>query len=504
MNKLVLICIDGATWDVIDPMINSGALPNFSDLKKQGAYGDFMSMENKLISPVIWMSIATGKVPEKHGIKDFFSSEADLKSLRFWEILAQRGFSYGLYNFFHVYPPDKNSAFCIPGVLAPGAATYPENAGFLKKIREERKRGVNFGTASMLQFGVSALKQGLRFDTALRIAGLLSSLKTGNNSFKDRYPIEKIMELYISTDHFCYLMRKTKPDISVFYENGADLISHYFWEEWETNGSNRKGNVCKYYEQVDRSIGLILQNVPDNANVFLVSDHGFQGIDKGARMLLMKTEKLLDVLGVSDRIYGMNVGYKCYLRAKDKNADGGLMKELEDKIGAIRFKEIDFPLIKLLRTSEHEIEFAFNQAELNLKLIADDKLIINENTEILAAGATFKAADILDLKPKQTGKHHEKGIFLAKGPHIKRGFKVERASVFDIAPTILRLMGIPAARDIDGKALTSILTDSFLRSTQEESIESYEAGSPVASRQEMTKDEEESVKERLRDMGYLS
>ena len=41
-----------------------------------------------------------------------------------------------------------------------------------------------------------------------------------------------------------------------------------------------------------------------------------------------------------------------------------------------------------------------------------------------------------------------------RGPGVKKGVRVEEASILDLAPTILHLFGIPVPRDMDGKILT--------------------------------------------------
>jgi arylsulfatase A-like enzyme len=40
---------------------------------------------------------------------------------------------------------------------------------------------------------------------------------------------------------------------------------------------------------------------------------------------------------------------------------------------------------------------------------------------------------------------------------VRRGAELEAASVLDVAPTVLHLMGLPVARDMDGRVLTGLL-----------------------------------------------
>jgi hypothetical protein len=55
------------------------------------------------------------------------------------------------------------------------------------------------------------------------------------------------------------------------------------------------------------------------------------------------------------------------------------------------------------------------------------------------------------------------GVVFAVGDGIKRGASLERGSILDVAPTLLYVMGLPLARDMEGRVWTEILEDDFLR-----------------------------------------
>jgi predicted AlkP superfamily phosphohydrolase/phosphomutase len=67
------------------------------------------------------------------------------------------------------------------------------------------------------------------------------------------------------------------------------------------------------------------------------------------------------------------------------------------------------------------------------------------------------------------------GYFLAVGEGIRPGAVLHAASVVDVAPTILYLMGLPVARDMDGRVLTEILEEDFARAHPLTFIPSYGA-----------------------------
>ena len=67
------------------------------------------------------------------------------------------------------------------------------------------------------------------------------------------------------------------------------------------------------------------------------------------------------------------------------------------------------------------------------------------------------------------------GVVLAIGDGIRAGATVEGGSILDIAPTILYLMGLPVARDMEGRVLIEIVEEDFARAHPVTFIPSYES-----------------------------
>ncbi|MBT7310654.1 hypothetical protein HN843_02755, partial [bacterium] len=79
-GKLVVIGFDSADWQVIDPLISAGEMPNFKSFTDQGASGTLMSFVPMIKSPRIWASIATGVHPRDHGIGGFLNNKKQLSN----------------------------------------------------------------------------------------------------------------------------------------------------------------------------------------------------------------------------------------------------------------------------------------------------------------------------------------------------------------------------------------------------------------------------------------
>lgn len=71
-GKVIVLGIDGLDPKIMERLMDSGQLPNFSNLRKMGGYSPLMTV-NPSQSPVVWSSIATGNNPGYHGVFDFIT-----------------------------------------------------------------------------------------------------------------------------------------------------------------------------------------------------------------------------------------------------------------------------------------------------------------------------------------------------------------------------------------------------------------------------------------------
>jgi predicted AlkP superfamily phosphohydrolase/phosphomutase len=101
--------------------------------------------------------------------------------------------------------------------------------------------------------------------------------------------------------------------------------------------------------------------------------------------------------------------------------------------------------------------------------------------------------------------HREDGILFISGPGIERGGAIEGATVYDIAPTVLALSGLPVARDMDGRPLTEAFTGAFLARHPVVYIDSYElAGESGGDLSPVESPVDDEIKEMLRSLGYIN
>ncbi len=98
-KKVLLIGWDAADWKIINQLIAKGEMPAMQRLKENGVYGNLLTLDPPF-SPMLWTTIATGKLPDKHGILGFTEPTATGKGISpvastsrkvkaIWNILTQ-------------------------------------------------------------------------------------------------------------------------------------------------------------------------------------------------------------------------------------------------------------------------------------------------------------------------------------------------------------------------------------------------------------------------------
>jgi predicted AlkP superfamily phosphohydrolase/phosphomutase len=100
-----------------------------------------------------------------------------------------------------------------------------------------------------------------------------------------------------------------------------------------------------------------------------------------------------------------------------------------------------------------------------------------------------------------TGDHRTTGVLIAHGSAFRSGSSPDGASLLDIAPTVLHLLGVPVPDDMDGRVLTEILDPSVVATVVEREAAGPGGGEPVGVG--YSGEDEAAVQKRLADLGYL-
>jgi predicted AlkP superfamily phosphohydrolase/phosphomutase len=137
-RRLLVVGIDGARWETIDPLIATGRMPNLGALVARGTRGVLRSSIDSW-SPVVWTTIFTGWPPAAHGITDWEVAISTNRRRRpIWSILDSLGWTTFVENVPGSYPAEPVSGGMLAGfpmpqgsrsnrgwLATPGAATDP-------------------------------------------------------------------------------------------------------------------------------------------------------------------------------------------------------------------------------------------------------------------------------------------------------------------------------------------------------------------------------------------
>ncbi len=303
--RVLLIGIDAADWEVIGPLLDEGKLPNLARLRDEGASGKLRSLEPLTKSPIIWASIATGKVPTKHGVSDFFvkRAEQDRAAARragtpadddapttsnlwrarpVWDILGSIGKRVGVVGWWTTWPAQPVNGVLVSDYVqyAYGSwpardsrRTYPDSLEAL--VARVRRSPESISWAELFQFvppidstQATARQQALVHELRWILAGDLTFRNVG-------------LTLY----------RRYHPDFYTVYFRGIDAVSHTYWDidlpgQFNPPLTDReygwlKNLIRNYYIFTDRMIGDFLREADRSTTVIVNSDHGFGGGGKG-------------------------------------------------------------------------------------------------------------------------------------------------------------------------------------------------------------------------------
>jgi hypothetical protein len=517
-TKLVVIGVDGASWEVIDPLRDQGELPIIDNLLREGTRGTLTSIY-PMLSPRIWATIDTGKLPAKHGVTDFYTATLhDLRVPALWEILLEREWKVGLFEWLIAWPPYEINGYWIPGWLARSTDCYPDDLEFLKEIKFKKKGRTPLGPADTVRLALQGIRRGLRLSTLAQSLALLGKEKFFKKPFLDYYWPNKKIGLLMERDVAAYLLYREHPDAAFIYFQTIDSISHNYWKYYQpdsftdiTDAELRRygGVIPNAYMLADRILGELLGTIRGEPTVFLVSDHGFQpytNIWGEKYWFKLNMKHIVDLLDFSCKVRVFSAT-GIYLRTEcddisDTN-NGGSLEELAKALLQFRLAASREPLFRIIYHHELDNEEDFIRLEYNESVRAK----MNENLKTAVSeiridykGDTFPLENLISIYNPVSGAHHENGVFIAKGKNVKQGHILEKASVVDIAPTLLATLGLPIEKEMDG----TVLEDLFIRPVPLEWIPAY----PAPERKlppEIIDDgsTEEEISSRLKSLGYI-
>ena len=475
-------------------------MPNLEALMKRGSWADIRTTL-PWKSPIIWTSIATGKREKLHGIHDFVVRDpkensvvpvsiASRKVKSIWEILTEKGMRVDVVNWYGSWPAEP-----LNGTMLSDRFML---ADLDQRIFPKER------TAEIDNFVTAQETAGLKRDESI------------------------VAEVGL------YLLKKDQPDLHLVYTRDIDHMHHFFWRYYaaknksflsklfygETPQADIDDKGTRFedaYKKLDDNLGRILQTVGPNTVVIVVSDHG-GGIkcpgqiyfdlnpllEKLGQLWFMPKKKKIDfsktvLSDMTKRPWYEN--REVFINLLPEGPNKSMPGQEQEKL----FKDFTQRLKSLKTTSGKmvfdEIKFV-GAGEDPAHLVARVNVKMDEKDTIEGEGAGLQVSEIMKRRAL-TGNHRMHGIFVMAGPGIRSGFRLRAASVLDMTPTMLYLLGQPVANDMQGRVLLEAMTPALKQNKPLKWIPTYETGAKRNVEVPQKSEEDDEMLEKLRSLGYI-
>ncbi len=494
--KLIVLGLDGATFDIIDGF-KDHEIPYIKKIIKYGVRGDLESTFPPVTGPA-WFSCATGKNPGKTGVFEFFNrtnpesfethtfTSSKFRQIgSYWDYLSQAGKKVGIWNYPKLYPPYSLNGFMTSGFTASpdDGFTYPAN---LKK-------------------------QLLNICPGYKIHIPIMHPRYNDNP---QLLSDDLLELLNQNEKTLDYLLKQELDVFVGVIAASDFAQHAMWKYIDSNHplyDDKKAAIGKplflqIWQKIDSIVGQVLSKAEKaNANILLISDHGF-----GSHAESFYTNLWLESEGYLTWNRSGTQGIRYFLakailktglksnripkivKKRGKKDDKSLMDRIDlsktlafagyhsSSIGNIYINtseesplksEDEFNVVKEEIISK--LRETCNRLNMDINIYYRDDIYDGKFTT-MAPPVLFSLSNFacsvhpgygtvihknVPHKPNHAGSHRMNGIFVAYGPDIGTGTRIDGARIYDIAPTVLHLMGLPVPDDMDGVVLKEIFKE---------------------------------------------
>lgn len=561
-KRVLIIGLDGATFDLITPWANQGFLPHLSRFMKEGTYGPLMSTIQPTTAPA-WTTCITGVNQGKHGLYDFVRrrpNSYNLEVTNATQVIAP--------NIFDIAGQHHNR---IVAINIP--YTFP-----LRPLN-----GIMIGGPFMPTITKELVYPSDTFNVLQQIVPDYFIIPDFDHRASDpmAHYAKKLLEGIEYREKLCLHFLETESwDLFMAVFMATDEVQHTFWHCLDIPDTSPLAQyrhaIRNVYQRIDQAIGnMFAQIAADNSGretiVIILSDHGAGSFrwminlnrwlaNKGylqfhsqaktpiqrikstgvkqlaqayRRHLPAKTRAAIRArLGAHNfsrvkeefesalltsavdwektKAYALGAGGNIYINLKDREPDG-IVKQ------GIKYEQLRNEIIDALmtmvdpETGDRVIREVYKREELyhGPKLAEAPDLII-EWADYACWGrgrydggeTVFEAQRHLDFSDQPlTGSHRPEGILIAHGAGIRSGEQITDAHLLDLAPTILSVLGIQPLPEMDGRFL-STLFENTVRENIEEAIS--ESAFPFNSDQQIFSPEEEKIiAQHLRSLGYL-
>jgi predicted AlkP superfamily phosphohydrolase/phosphomutase len=558
-NRTLLVGLDAACWEYIEPLLTRDRLPTLQRLMHSGTWGTLNSTMPPW-TPTAWSSLITGKNPGKHGVFDllwrrpngyeFSPTNANRRAgTPFWKRLNEHGLRVGLVNVPFTYPPDSLEGFVVCGFGAPNSVqeiAYPADA--LSWLREKYpffEPAVDFEFlrtapppdifSKEVEHQTQQVYIAQELSERYQVDVLVINLMLTDHANHKMPTLEQVQEAYERSDlHLSNLIENFQPDnIMLISDHGSSrLKGDFFLNAWLRDQG--------YYTQAsqtasERSVSLnwiLLQ--------WLQYQYGWSGvIEKVTRRFLREILlKLPDP--IMDRFWarvgevipfarehvlfkdqpdfpltkvfpGSTYSGLLFFNILGREPSGiipignrhHLINELSEKLHQIEDPDTKQPLFSNIYSSEDLYNGFLVENAPDLILDSYDKGWNIRTSKHVPQPERIRDKYFLEASHRRDyGWHTREGIFVFSGRSFGTGKTSINSHLMDIPSTLLHLYGIPIPEDYDGRVLVELMNPDF----RQQAIH-YQPGDKArdaSSEISLSTEESEALVEHLRALGYLN
>jgi predicted AlkP superfamily phosphohydrolase/phosphomutase len=551
-RRILLIGLDGADLLYMEPWLAAGSLPNLAALIAQGALAPLESTvaDHTLVA---WPALFTGKNPGKTGLTDLTLRQpgsttivpssllrGGVQTQPFWAYLEEHDLRTLVINVPVNYPPRPLKGRLIAGFDAPEKAAryaWPESfqaaldaAGYREKVLDIQHR-----LTLLTGPGPSG------FDPEAYLA-MCQDLTVHQTAFTRRLMADQEWDVafvaYQLTDFINHFTADDSARLRV-YQMADRMVGELVAQAGENttvlivsdHGSTQPAR-CIGLARVFADAGLMAFRPAIAADVipWIVSAvlPGDAGRRLGRRMQGMwrrLPEGLRRVLSwlplrfypgwshyyssidwPRTRAYVANAMKTVYINRSDLMPHGTVRpgadyeaacQDVIDRLEAVRDPATGEQVFEVLRVNDIWSGPFIDETAPDLILKLREERYYIQQADPRGRAFWDEAPD------KLGGTHRRTGLLLLSGEGIRRGDGLPSASIFDVVPTLLYLLGVPLPLELDGQPVTGAVEPAFLDAhpVQRSRFARPDVWQPVAS--DYTQEELESVLDKLSALGYI-
>jgi predicted AlkP superfamily phosphohydrolase/phosphomutase len=414
-KRVIIVGLDGTPYELIKGLSEKGVMPNTKQIISKGT---FKRMESSIpeVSCVAWSSIITGRNPGQHGIFGFtdlypysyqlrFPNFGDLKQEPFWI--------------------DKES------IIINVPSTYP--------VRE--MRGVHISGFVSIDLEKSVYPKSLipklkeldyRLDVDSEIAHQSMDLFLSD--------LNRTLEARIKTSQ--YLWQKPNWQIFMLVFTGMDRLMHFLWDAYLDQNHKYHRDFLEHFRKIDEVIGEITKKINDEDLLIILSDHGFEKVDREIYInclleeegfLRFKDKPELGNIDSSTKAFALDPG-RIYINLKGKYPYGEIDNQDRERV----LEDLEALFATLQIDNKRVIRDVYRKEEIYSGPYLDKAPDL-----ILVGGQGFNlrgkvnAGRLFD-KAIFTGKHTQHNAFIITDRDLAEDTSLDKLKVFDIADIIKR------------------------------------------------------------------